>query len=140
MSGSRFDRELDELLASIGDWTPRETRGQRLRRRFRSWLLRWQESIASMRWTGIPTDQLMLGGFILIVVAYFLRLALPVMAAYVGLVGVLVFFVAFGLAVRGGRRRSASRWRGQPIDFYRRRGAVSFLVRLRLWWQRRTWR
>lgn len=139
MSGSKFERELDELLASIGEWTPRESRSQRFRRRFRGWLSHWQEAVARMRWIGIPTDQMMLGGILLIVFAYFLRLALPVAAAYVGLLGILVFFVAFALAIRGGRRRRDARWRGRFLDPYRR-GGLGLLARLLLWWQRRHWR
>ena len=137
MSGSRYERELDELLASLGDWAPRETRAQRFQRRFRQWLAQWQESVARMRWTGMSVDQMMLGGIGLIVFAYFLRLAVPVGAAYVGLLGVLVFFASFALAIRNARRRRESRWRGRPISSYDQQ--TSLFYRLRSWWRRRTW-
>ncbi|MBI4498252.1 MAG: hypothetical protein HY689_10170 [Chloroflexi bacterium] len=141
MSGSRFERELEELLVSLGEWTPRESRSQRFRRRFRAWLYRWQEAIARMRWGGLPADQMMLVGMVLIVFAYFLRLALPAGAAYVGLLGVLLFFVAFALAVTGGRRRRDIRWRGHLVEPSPYRSSPPpFLAWLRRWWRRRTWR
>ena len=137
MSGSRFDRELDELLANLGDWTPRESRRQRIWRHVREWQAHWQEAVARLRWSGIPTDQMMLGGILMIVFAYFLRLAIALAAAYVGLLGILLFFVAFGLAIRGGQRRRELRWRGRSVGPYG--GGSSLLARLRFWW-RRNWR
>ena len=135
MSGSsRFDRELEELLASLGELPPRETPRSRMRRRLRTLLYRWQEGVARMRWNGIATDQMMLVGIVLIVLAYFVRLVSTLAAGYLGLFGVLVFFAAFGLAVASNRRRSQARWRGQVIPFDR--GRVSWAERMRRWLRR----
>ncbi|MCX6023296.1 MAG: hypothetical protein NTZ05_16530 [Chloroflexi bacterium] len=135
MSGSRFDRELEELLASLGELPPPATRGSRWRRRLRSWLFRWQESVARLRWNGIAADQLMLAGIVFIVLAYFLRLVFPLVAGYVGLLGVVAFFGGFGLAVASSRRRARPRWRGEVVSFDR--GRVPLTERVRRWFRRR---
>jgi hypothetical protein len=131
---SRFDRELEELLASLGELPPRETPRNRFQRTLRTALYRWQETVSRFRWNGIATEQMMLVGIVLIVLAYFLRLGSTVVAGYLGLVGVLVFFAAFGLAVAGNRRRRAPRWRGQVVSFSSAR--VPWTERLRRWLRR----
>jgi hypothetical protein len=135
MSGSsRFDRELEELLASLGELPAREPPRSRFRRTMRTILYRWQEMVARLRWRGVATEQLMLAGIVLIVLAYFLRLVSTLVAGYLGLLGVLVFFVAFGLAVAGNRRRRQPRWRGAVISFDRAR--VPWTERVRRWLRR----
>lgn len=135
MSGSsRFDRELEELLASLGELPERERPRGRWQRRLRAVLYRWQETVAGLRWKGIATEQLMLAGIVFIVLAYFVRLASPVLAGWIGLLGVLLFFGAFALAVAGNRRRRPERWRGQVVSFGQAR--VPWIERVRRWLRR----
>lgn len=134
MSGSRFDRELEELLASLGELPAREPPRNRWQRRLRTVLYRWQETVARLRWRGIATEQLMLVGIVFIVMAYFLRLASPTLAGWIGLLGVVLFFGAFAMAVAGNRRRRSNQWRGQVVSFGQ--GRVPWTERVRRWLRR----
>ena len=62
------------------------------------------------------------------------RLMSTALAGYLGLIGVLVFFAAFGLAVAGNRRRPQTRWRSQVISFSN--GRVPWTERVRRWLRR----
>lgn len=136
MSGnSRFDRELEELLASLGELPAREPPRSRWQRRVRTVLYRWQEIVAGLRWRGIATEQLMLAGIVLIVLAYFLRLAGPLSAAagWVALIGIVSFFSGFVMSVASSRRRRPQRWRDRPISIEQ---GVPWTERMRRWLRR----
>ena len=132
---SQFDRDIEELLRSLGDLGPRETGWQRFRRGLATrWETFWWNVRALPR--AVPADQLMIAALLFVVAAYFLRFALPGVARFVGLLGVGMFVAAFFFSFNQlfGSRREI-RWRGQPIDIGR--GQSGFMDRLVLWLRRK---
>ncbi|MBF8293496.1 MAG: hypothetical protein HW389_41 [Bacteroidetes bacterium] len=121
---NRFEREIDELLAKLGDFTPRDTVSRRIGRVVIYWQYRWQGFISKISRFWIAPEKLMLSSLLIIVASYFLRFALPGIARYAGVLGVILFFASFLLALSsGGRRDKQMRWRGHPIDLPRNRPA-----------------
>ena len=131
-----FEREIEELLKSLGEIGPKETTAQRLRRNFiRRWygFRAWLADLPR----AVPADQLMLAAILFIVAAYFLRFVLPTVARFVGIAGLLMFCAAFVLSfnVLIRRSRPTPRWRGQPVDLNRHQATL--LDRIILWARRK---
>ena len=120
---NKFDREIDELLAKFGNYAPRDTLSRRIGWIARYWHYRWQESIRGIGKLWIAPEKLMLSSLVIILASYVLRFALPGIARYAGVLGVILFFTSFFLAISGGGRssRQQMRWRGQPIDLPKNR-------------------
>lgn len=117
----KFEREIEELLSRLGEWVPQDTPLQRSKRVLGRWLFRWQEgwrhALANLRNWRAPLDQLMLAGIVLVVLSYFLRFAVPMVARYTGVLGVILFFTAFALYFSMGRQqRRDIRWRGRLVE------------------------
>ncbi|MBI2887878.1 MAG: hypothetical protein HYY02_11800 [Chloroflexi bacterium] len=133
---TEFERQLEELLKSLGDIGPKETAWQRFRRgaarrwsAFQSWVRNLPRAV--------PADQLMLAAIIVIIAAFFLRFVLPSAARFIGLAGLVLFIAAFVFSFNQLMRRSHTerRWRGQPVDT--RSYQPSLLDRLVLWLRRK---
>jgi hypothetical protein len=128
-----IEREVEEILRKLDRFVPEEGRLARARRRLgqaTSDLLR----TLRVRLSRISPGQVMLASLILVVVAFFFRSASPVLARWVIIGGLILFFTAFVLPLLGGRSRYERRWRGQVIDL----SEPSLGSRLRHWLQRRS--
>lgn len=132
----KFEREIEDILESLGEIGPKETGWQRLQR---SLVGRWYRFLHAVRDLprAIPADQLMLAAILFIVSAYFLRFVLPNVARVVGLFGLVLFLAAFILSfnqvMRGAGREL--RWRGRQIDTGR--GQPGFMDQFLLWLRRK---
>ena len=128
-----IEREVEEILRKLDRFVPEEGRLARARRRA------WQATsdllhTLRVRLSRISPGQVMLASLILVVVAFFFRSASPVLARWVIIGGLILFFTAFVLPLLGGRSRNERRWRGQVIDL----SEPSLGSRLRHWLQRRS--
>jgi len=128
-----IEREVEEILRKLDKFVPEEGRLARARRRA------WQATsdllhTLRVRLSRISPGQVMLASLILVVVAFFFRSASPVLARWVIIGGLILFFTAFVLPLLGGRSRNERRWRGQVIDL----SEPSLGSRLRHWLQRRS--
>lgn len=133
--GTQYEREIEEILRSLGDIGPRETPWQRF---VRGVSRRWRDFWSGVRDLprAIPADQLMLASILLILGAFVLRYISPSISRFVGAVGLIAFFAAFALSLRLFARGLDSdlRWRGRPIDLSYARS--SWLRRLTRWLRR----
>lgn len=128
---SKFEREIEELLARLGDWTPKSRPPGQFLETLRRWIYRWQYgwqyAISRLRWY-VPPEQLMLISILLIVGAYFFRFVLPMAARYIAVLGFIMFFASFLLSF-GFARRPEKKWRGRVVDYGRRGGFWDWLRR-----------
>lgn len=133
---SPYEREIEELLRSLGSIGPKETGWQRFRRVLGERLASFGQTLRELPHT-IPADQLMLAALLMVVAAYFLRLVLPGLARFVGVVGLLMFVAAFLFSFQQlfGCSQHERRWRGRPIDMSR--GQPALLDRLVFWLRRK---
>lgn len=115
----KYEKEIEELLAGLGDLSPRESRSGRLTRSLRRWQYSWQNFVLSVSKKRLRPDQLMLTGILLVVATYFLRFGLPMVAKYTAILGILLFFAGFVLALKGGNYHGPSdrRWRGRLVSY-----------------------
>lgn len=116
---SRFEKEIEELLARLGDWSPKDKPRGRFGDTLRQWIYRWQYgwqyALSKFRWS-VPPEQLMLISILLILAAYFSRFVFPVVARYVAVLGFILFFTSFLFSFGLGQRRDR-RWRGQVVNY-----------------------
>ena len=91
---SPYEREIEELLRSLGPIGPKETGWQRFRRIMAARLGRMARGIKDLPRT-VPADQLMLAALLVVVAAYFMRLVAPELARILGVVGLVMFVLAF---------------------------------------------
>jgi len=133
---SPYEREIEELLRSLGPIGPKETGWQRFRRVIGARLNGLTTSIRDLP-RAVPADQLMLAALLMVVAAYFLRLVAPELARIVGVVGLVMFVLAFAFSFQQlfGRSRNQPRWRGRPIDM--RSGQPTMIDRFVLWLRRK---
>jgi hypothetical protein len=115
-----YEREIEELLKSLGDIGPKETGWLRFKRRWTARKNALLRSLADLPRT-VPADQLMLTAILFVVAGYFMRLVLPSVARFVFLAGLILFVAAFFFSFNQlfGAKRNQRRWRGQPIDMRR---------------------
>ena len=129
----KIEREVEEILRKLDEFVPEESRLARARRRFGQAVSDLLRALLA-RLSRISLGQMMLASLILVVVAFFFRNASPVLARWVIIGGIILFFTAFVLSLLGGRSRYETRWRGQVIDL----SEPSLGSRLRSWLQRRS--
>jgi len=133
---SPYEREIEELLKSLGELGPRETAWQRFRRVTGARLRGWARRIRDLPGT-VPADQLMLAALLFVVAAFFLRFVLPGLARVVGVIGILMFLAAFAFSFQQllGGSRYERRWRGRSME--RSRGSPTPLDRFIFWLHRK---
>ena len=132
---TRFEKEIEDLLRSIGEFGPKESWWQKLNRVGAARLRGTLEGVKQLPYA-VPADQLMLTAILLIVASYFLRFAFRPLATVVGAVGLVMFFTAFVISFRyffGASKQV--RWRGHTIDM--RHDRQSPFARLTRWFRRR---
>jgi hypothetical protein len=135
----KFEREIDEILRRF-DKLPSQSPGQRFRRRLAQRVVALQRALA-VRVAHLSVSQVMVAGIVLVLFGFFFRAGMPGIWSYVVVLGLILFFTAFGLSFLGfgaGRSPSSGRiyWRGRPTDWYYE-GNPSLVNRLRDWWRRR---
>ncbi|MEK7214720.1 MAG: hypothetical protein AAB289_03905 [Chloroflexota bacterium] len=115
--GSRFDRDIDDILSKLGEFGPKETGWLRLRRIVTARFAALGAAIRSLP-QAVPADQMMLAAVVFIAAAFFLRYVFPGFARLVGVAGLILFVAAFVVSFNQlfGSGRRQVRWRGQVID------------------------
>lgn len=132
---SKLERDIEEVLAKIERFPPKQSLWRRVRRRLGAALESLGRALAGLPRPRVSVGQVLLLGMALIVIAYVFGdslgggsiVRLFIIAAIVLFIGAFIFSL---------RRQSASRlpekhWRGQPMDLDEARGSGS-------WWNR--WR
>jgi VIT1/CCC1 family predicted Fe2+/Mn2+ transporter len=130
-----LEREVEEILRKLDNFVPEEGPLTRTRRRvgqaasdvFRAVLVRLSR---------VSLGQVMLVSAILVIGAFFFGRGSPLLARWVIIGGLILFFTAFILSVRGGGSRDERRWRGRVINL----SEPGLADRLRAWlkrWNRR---
>jgi hypothetical protein len=114
-----IEREIEELLSQLDEFVPEESAARRMRRRSSNWAAGLNQAIAS-RLARISLGQIMLASLFLVLVALLFGRVNPLLARWVIIAGLILFFTSFFLSLRLGRGRSVrKRWRGQVIDLSR---------------------
>lgn len=139
----RIQREIEEVLDKLDAFVPEERLAAKIRNRAR----RKQSDTPGLvervrtRIGRVSIGQLMLGGFALILIAYFFRAPLGAASTPLIVVGLVLSALAFVLAiVRGGGARTVGggsvekRWRGQVIHYS---AGPSAADRIRSWFRNR---
>ena len=131
-----YEREIEELLRSLGDIGPKETGWQRFQRLASARIRAFGRRVRSLPHT-VPADQLMLTALLFVIAAYFLRFVMPGAARFVGLAGIMLFIAAFAFSFSQlfGRSRNQRIWRGRPVDT--RRYQPTLLDKFIFWLRRR---
>ena len=133
MSKNSLEREIEEILARLDRFVPEERRLPRLRRRLGGAASGFLQGLRGLM-PRVSVGQMMLAAFLLIVLAYLLRvLDVPTLARYAVIAGLVLFLVAFALALgSGGRTRYEKRWRGEVMNL----SGPSLGGRIRGWFRR----
>lgn len=127
-----LEREVEEILRKLDKFVPEESPLTRSRRRLghaASGLVQG----ALVRLSRISLGQVMLVSVLLVAAAFLFRAANPILARWVIIGGIIFFFTAFLLSLRGGRSSDEKVWRGRVIDL----SEPSLADRLRNWLRRR---
>jgi hypothetical protein len=138
-----IEREIEELLSQLDEFVPEESVARRMRRRSSNWAANLNHAIAS-RLARISLGRIMLASLVLVLAALLFGRVNPLLARWVIIAGLILFFTSFLLSLRLGRlgtqgQREERRWRGQVIDL----SQPSLSERVRSWlrgWRRRDWR
>jgi hypothetical protein len=110
-----IEREIEEILSKLDEFVPEESVARRMRRRSSNWAANLNRAIAS-RLARISLGQVMLAALALVLVALLFGRVNPLLARWVIIAGLILFFTSFILSLRLGRGRSVQkRWRGQVI-------------------------
>jgi VIT1/CCC1 family predicted Fe2+/Mn2+ transporter len=128
----KLEREVEEILRKLDRFVPKEGPLARARRRVGQAAADFFHAVLA-RLSHISLGQVMLASLVLVVLAFFFRGASPMLARWVIIGGLILFFTAFVLSLRSGRSRYERRWRGRVIDL----SEPSLGDRLRNWLQRR---
>lgn len=133
--GSQFDRDIDDILSRFGEFQPKESGWQRMRRLASARIAAFVANLRALP-QAVPADQMMLAAVVFIVAAFFLRYVFPGFARFVGLAGLLLFLAAFVVSFNQlfGSGRRHVRWRGQVIDMTSYRSG--YLNRFLFWLRR----
>lgn len=114
MSRKRYEEEIEEILKKMDRVLPSKPVSQRARDRFRELASSLGPILTGMAAT-IQAGHLMLLSLALMLAAYFLPLPFD-WKRDIGIVGLVLFFVAFVLSLLDRRRsRPEPRWRGRVI-------------------------
>jgi hypothetical protein len=132
---SKFERDIEEVLAKIDRFPPKRPLWSRVRRWLGAAFGSMGRAVAGVPRPRVSVGQVLLLGIALIVIAYVFgdSLGEPSLVRLFVIAAIVLFIGAFIFSLR---RQSASRlpekrWRGQPMDLEEARGPGS-------WWNR--WR
>jgi hypothetical protein len=128
-----IEREIEEILSRLEEFVPEEGVAHRVRRRSSDWAANLHRAIAS-RLARISLGQIMLASLVLVVAALLFGRVNPLLARWVVIAALILFFTSFVLSLRLSRGPSRGpatqkRWRGQVMDF----SEPSLTDRLRAW-------
>lgn len=127
-----LEREVEEILRKLDKFVPDEGPLTRTRRRVGQTASDFLHAVL-VRLSRVSLGQVMLVSVLLVVVAFLFGRGSPLLARWVIIGGVILFFTAFVLSLRGGGSRNEKRWRGHVIDL----SEPGLADRLRGWLQRR---
>lgn len=134
-----IEREIEEILSQLDEFVPEEGMARRVRRRSSDWAANLNRAITS-RLARVSLGQIMLVALALVLVSLLFWRVNPLLARWVIIAGLILFFTSFILSLRLGRGRNVQRrWRGQVIDI----SQPSLSERVRSWLRgkrRRDWR
>jgi len=131
----RYEREIEELLEQMDDFLPEKSPLGRRQTQFTLWLGYFGQVILS--WCRrVSSQQLMLISFLLIAVAFFLRLVAPPVAYFVVILGAFLLVFAFALSFLKGKNSAERRWRGKVVELPQ--GRTQLGKWLSRWVRRRT--
>jgi len=124
-----IEREIEEILSQLDEFVPEEGVARRVRRRSSDWAANLNQAITS-RLARVSLGRIMLVALGLVLVALLFGRVNPLLARWVIIAGLVLFFTSFILSLRLGRGRSVQRrWRGQVVDL----SQPSLSERLRSW-------
>ena len=110
----RYKREIEEILEQAGE--PEPSRSRR-RLGYTAWRLAWlyvTQSLGGKRWSLSP-GRIMLIAVLVLLAALVLRAMTPGVVAPLGLAGLLLFILGYGLFFVK-PPKIEKRWRGQPLE------------------------
>ena len=112
-----IEREIEELLSQLDEFIPEESVASRARRRPSQWAAKLNHAVTS-RLARISLGQIMLAALVLVLAALLFGRVNPLLARWVIIAGLILFFTSFFLSLRLRARRPGQhkRWRGQVID------------------------
>lgn len=124
-----IEREIEEILSQLDEFVPEEGVARRVRRRSSDWAANLNRAITS-RLARVSLGRIMLVALGLVLVALLFGRVNPLLARWVIIAGLVLFFTSFILSLRLGQGRSAQRlWRGQVVDL----SQPSLSKRVRSW-------
>ena len=124
-----IEREIEELLSQLDEFVPEEGMGRRVRRRSSDWAANLNQAITS-RLARVSLGRIMLVALGLVLVSLLFGRVNPLLARWVIMAGLILFFTSFILSLRLSQGRSAQRrWRGQVVDL----SQPSLSERVRSW-------
>ena len=124
-----IEREIEEILSQLDEFVPEESVARRVRRRSSDWAANLNRAITS-RLARVSLGRIMLVALGLVLVALLFGRVNPLLARWVIIAGLVLFFTSFILSLRLGQGRSAQRrWRGQVVDL----SQPSLSERVRSW-------
>jgi len=134
-----IEREIEEILSQLDEFVPEEGVARRVRRRSSDWAANLNRAITS-RLARVSLGRIMLVALGLVLVALLFGRVNPLLARWVIIAGLVLFFTSWILSLRFSQGRSAQRlWRGQAVDL----SQPSLSERVRSWLRgkrRRDWR
>ena len=134
-----IEREIEEILSQLDEFVPEESAARRVRRRSSDWAANLNRAITS-RLARVSLGRIMLVALGLVLVALLFGRVNPLLARWVIIAGLVLFFTSWILSLRFSQGRSAQRlWRGQAVDL----SQPSLSERVRSWLRgkrRRDWR
>jgi len=139
----RYEREIEEILQKIVDF-PSENSVRRTRRPKRSFLDRVRAGIPAVSPT-LTTGNLTFGAILLAILGFALRDFAPSVAPLASMAAVALFVAVIVESLFRRRPRYEKRWRGQVIEFPRKKLApwnelrfrITILWRSLRWWMSR---
>jgi hypothetical protein len=126
-----LEHEVEEILRKLDKFVPEESPLTRSRRRVGQATSDLMNAVIA-RLSRISLGQVMLASLLLVVAAFLFGRGNPLLARWVIIGGGILFFTAFALSLRGGRR-DEKLWRGRVIDL----SEPNLADRIRDWLRRR---
>ncbi|MGB6896657.1 MAG: hypothetical protein WBF37_12055 [Dehalococcoidia bacterium] len=124
-----IEREIEEILSQLDEFVPEEGVARRVRRRSSDWAANLNRAITS-RLARVSLGRIMLVALGLVLVALLFGRVNPLLARWVIIAGLVLFFTSWILSLRFSQGRSAQRlWRGQVVDL----SQPSLSERVRSW-------
>ncbi len=127
-----LEREVEEILRKLDNFVPEEGPLTRTRRRVGQAASDFVRAVL-VRLSSVSLGQVMLVAAIVVVVGFVFGRGNPLMARWVIIGGLILFFTAFVLSMRGGASRDDRLWRGRVINL----SEPGLADRLRAWVKRR---